>query len=123
METNGRDAVDIAEEIRRRFKLPNLGFGPSRKLSTLMALLVVVVIFYNLCFVYVGPTEFGIKQVKIGLDRGIQKEPYTTGLHIIIPVMQRMHYLPKDMQLLELTNFPKTASRHARRGRAAHRTD
>jgi regulator of protease activity HflC (stomatin/prohibitin superfamily) len=119
METNGRDAV-IPEKFRERFKLPNLKFGQSRGFSILIGILVVVVVFYNLLFVYVEPNEFGIKQVKIGLNRGIQEEPYATGMYVIFPVMQRMHYLPKDVQLLELTNFAETASRYARRQNAAH---
>ena len=31
-----------------------------------------------------------------------------------------MHYLPKDIQVLELTNYPKTASGFARQEKAAH---
>lgn len=120
MDNNRGNVVVIPERFRKGFKLPNLKFAFSGKSSILIVVLAVVVILYNLCFVYVEPNEFGIKQVKIGLDRGIQEEPYTTGLHFIIPIMQLMHYLPKDIQLLELTNYPKTSSRYARIERAAH---
>lgn len=77
-------------------------------------------LLYNFFLRYVEPNEYGIKEVQIGINRGIQKEPYTTGLHFIIPGMQKMHYLPKDIQVLELTNYPKTASRFARQEKAAH---
>ena len=61
--------------------------------------------------VYVEPNEYGIKQVKIGINRGIQDKIYGTGLHFVIPMMQLMHSLPKDIQVLEMTNFPATASK------------
>lgn len=85
-----------------------------------IVIIVAVLITYNSFIKYVEPNEYGIKEVKIGINRGIQEKPYSTGLHLIIPGMQIMHYLPKDIQVLELTNFPSTASRFARQERAAH---
>jgi len=41
-------------------------------------------------------------------------------VHFVMPVMQKMHFLPKDMQTLELTKYPKTASSYARQEKAAH---
>ena len=38
---------------------------------------------------YVEPNEYGIKQVKIGVNRGIHEEIYGPGLHFILPVMQK----------------------------------
>ncbi|MFA5261173.1 MAG: SPFH domain-containing protein [Candidatus Omnitrophota bacterium] len=73
------------------------------------------------CFVYVRPNEFGIKQVNIGFKTGIQATIYETGLHFLMPMgMEVMHRFPRDMQVLELTNFPESASRGVRREKAAH---
>ena len=88
----------------------------------LPALPVIVILFlvYG-CFVYVKPNEFGIKQVNIGLHTGIQKTTYETGLHFLMPFgMEVMHRFPRDMQVLELTNYSESASKDARMEKAAH---
>ncbi len=116
-----QEVIKRVPEIPRNFKrikIPKIRI--SGKLGLIILFLAVIVVLYNSFLVYVGPNEYGIKQVKIGTNRGIQKKTFTPGLHIIIPVFQRMHYLPKDAQVLELTNYPATASRYARRERAAH---
>ena len=59
---------------------------------------------------YVEPNEVAIKQVKIGLNRGIQKQVYTTGLHFMIPGMHMFHVFPKDLQVFELTSIQTSAS-------------
>ncbi len=66
------------------------------------------------------PNEFGIKVVRIGMNRGVQKEVYTAGLNLVIPGMQQMYRLPRDVQVLELTDFPRTAADSARKDRVAH---
>lgn len=83
-------------------------------------ILIGIIILYNAFLKYVEPNEYGIKQVKIGINRGIQEKPYTTGLHFIIPGIQKMHFLPRDIQVLELTNYPQSASNFARQERAVH---
>ena len=53
----------------------------------------------SMCFVYIKPFEYGIKQVNIGLTRGIQDKTFETGLHFIIPFgFEEMHKLPKNTQ-------------------------
>lgn len=87
----------------------------------ILAGLVLMAIGYNLLFVYVKPDEYGIKVVRVGLDRGVQKEVYHAGLSFILPFgLQQMYRLPKGIQVLELTNFPETAAGAARKDRAAH---
>jgi len=72
-------------------------------------------------FVYVEPNEYGIKVVRIGLDRGVQEKPYDTGLHPLIRFgFQEMYRLPRDIQVLELTNNRQTASRNSEIEKAAH---
>jgi len=116
-----QDVIEVVPEGSlnfKKFKIPKIKV--SGKLGLIIVILAVIVVLYNSFLVYVGPNECGIKQVKIGSHRGIQKDIYPPGLHFIIPIFQLMHYLPRDAQVLELTNYPATASRYARRERAAH---
>ena len=85
-----------------------------------IGIVIILALIFNFALAYVEPNEFGIKQVKIGIKRGIQETPYQTGMHLVLPGMQLMHYLPKDMQVLELTNTPSIASKFSRQERAAH---
>ncbi|MBF0483438.1 MAG: SPFH domain-containing protein [Candidatus Omnitrophica bacterium] len=85
---------------------------------------IVAIFLYTIlsgCFVYIRPNEFGIKQVNIGIKQGIHEKIYTTGYHFIMPFgFEFMHRFPRDMQVFELSNFEITASRNARREKAAH---
>jgi regulator of protease activity HflC (stomatin/prohibitin superfamily) len=86
-----------------------------------LAGLVLFIIGFNLFFVYVQPDEYGIKVNRVGLSRGVQKEVYGAGLTFVLPFgLQQMYRLPKNIQVLELTNFPQTAAGSARKDRAAH---
>jgi regulator of protease activity HflC (stomatin/prohibitin superfamily) len=70
---------------------------------------------------YIPPNEYGIKQVMIGFNRGIQKKVYEAGYHLLLPQpFQRMHRLPKDIQVLELSDNPLTAAKFARHEKAAY---
>jgi len=103
---------------------PRLRFRLSGSLILVFVLLAVFLILYSMFLVYIRPNEFGIKKVKIplpGMSRGIQETPYTTGLHFILPFgFQEMHRLPRDLQVLELTNNRESASRDSRIESAAH---
>ena len=114
------EIVDLISKRVKRVRSSGIKFPFSKGLAFLIGAIIVLFILYNSFFVYVEPNEFGIRQNKFGLHRGIQEEPFGTGLHFIIPMIQRMHYLPRDIQVLELTNYPQTASRFARQERAAH---
>jgi len=123
MDGNQKKAASpISPRWRKRFRLPSFKFRFPRSLRMLILLLAIVVLTYNSFLKYVEPNEYGIKQVKIGIasKRGIHEEVYKPGLHFIIPSLEKMHFLPKDIQALELTKYPNTASRHARKERAAH---
>lgn len=123
MEDNEKSVVPPqSPDFGRRFKLPKRGFRFSGSLSMLVLVLAFVVLIYNSFLKYVEPNEYGIKQVKFGVSgkRGIHEEVYGTGLHFIIPMVEKMHFLPKDIQALELTKYPKTASTYARKQKAAH---
>lgn len=120
MENDETNVTAIPKKLKKRFKLPSFKFKFAGKFSVLIVVLALVVVTYNSFLKYVEPNEYGIKQVKIGVKRGIHDKVYETGLHFIIPTMQKMHFLPRDTQILELTNFPRTASVYARREKAAH---
>ena len=106
--------IQALKEKLRTFNLTNgLKIG--------LAVIVLLVIAYNLLFVYVQPDKYGIKVVRVGLNRGVQKEVYHAGLSFVLPFgLQQMYLLPKNIQVLELTNFPETAAASARKDRAAH---
>ena len=121
MEKQEGRAAAFSEMLRRssRFRIPE--FGRTRGFKIALVVIVAVTLAYNMFFVYVEPNEFGIKVVRIGLHRGVHEEVYGAGLHTILPFgFQQMHRLPRDIQVLELTNYPDTAARSARPERAAH---
>ncbi len=65
---------------------------------------------FNAFFIYVKPNEVAIKQVKVGLDRGIQTKVYDTGWHFMIPGIHFFHVFPKDLQVFDLTSIRNQAS-------------
>lgn len=92
-----------------RMRGPALPRFPRRlaSLATIVAMLSTVFLWAYFSFLeYVRPYEFGIKEVKIGLNKGIQKDPYGPGLWLVMPFgMQIMHRLPRHVQVLELTGI------------------
>ncbi|MBN2034993.1 MAG: SPFH domain-containing protein, partial [Deltaproteobacteria bacterium] len=114
------DQVTIFKKSKRLIKIPKLNLKLSRGMRLLVFAFLIILAAYNLFFVYVHPNEFGIKVVRIGMNRGVQKDFYTAGLHWVTPGLQQMHKLPRDVQVLELTAFPGTAADSARKERAAH---
>ncbi len=104
----------------QKIKLPKIHLALSRSIKLSVLIIGLIVLSYNLVFVYVHPNEYGIKVVRIGVNRGVQEDYYTAGLNLVIPGLQQMHKLPRDMQVLELTNYPGTASTFSRKDRAAH---
>jgi regulator of protease activity HflC (stomatin/prohibitin superfamily) len=107
-------------KFKGKFKFPRPPLIRLGKMKIPITAALLVFFFFNLFFVYVHPDEYGIKMVRVGLNRGVQKEVYHAGLHFIIYGMQQMYRIPKGIQVLELTNFPKTAAETARIERAAH---
>jgi regulator of protease activity HflC (stomatin/prohibitin superfamily) len=94
--------------------------GYSRWLIRLLILFFLGNFFLKL-FVYIQPNEYGIKQINIGLKKGIQTEVYEAGLHFVIPFgFEVMHRFPRNIQVIELTNSPETAALRTRVETAAH---
>eukprot|EP01047_Picozoa_sp_COSAG01_P000204 COSAG01_NODE_3_length_63519_cov_1591.007663_22_plen_350_part_00 len=71
----------------------------------IVGILVASTLFFVTCFTYVKPYEYGIKQINIGLKRGIKDKIYTPGLHFVMPFgFEEMHHFPKSLLNLDLTN-------------------
>jgi len=67
--------------------------------------------FYVTCTTYVGPGEFGIKQVlysPFGLfgPMGTQNRIYDTGIHHQFPTMEKILRFPKTIQVLTMRDDP-----------------
>jgi len=115
------EIVVFVNKLKGRFKSPHVNFRQAGRLNILLVGAVLLIICYNLFLVYVQPDEYGIKVIRVGLNRGVQKEVYHAGLTFVLPFgLQQMYLLPKGIQVLELTNFPEAASDEARKDRAAH---
>jgi regulator of protease activity HflC (stomatin/prohibitin superfamily) len=73
--------------------------------------LLVLWVFYLTCTTYIGPGEFGIKQVlysPFGLfgPMGTQKTVYETGIHHQFPTMEKILRFPKTIQVLTMRDNP-----------------
>ena len=73
--------------------------------------LVVLWLFYLTCTTYIGPGEFGIKQVlysPFGLfgPMGTQKTIYETGIHHQFPTMEKILRFPRTIQVLTMRDQP-----------------
>jgi regulator of protease activity HflC (stomatin/prohibitin superfamily) len=84
------------------------------------AILALVLVMYAIFLVYVKPEEFGIKVVRMGAHRGVQKEVHGSGFYFVFPGLQQMYRLPMGIQVLELTNTPTSAALSSRQEKAAH---
>lgn len=73
------------------------------RMAPFTILFIIAVVVYSMCLVYVRPNEFGIKEVQIGINKGIQETVYPAGYSFVIPNMHIMHRLPKNLQVLEMT--------------------
>jgi hypothetical protein len=66
--------INIEEILKRLLPLPPLHPRLLAGLRALMAGVVPATLFYNLFFIYVQPDEYGIKVVRVGLNRGVLEE-------------------------------------------------
>lgn len=94
-----------------------------RFIPALLAALAIIValLFLSNLLVYIGPNEFGIKEVKLGVKRGIQQDVYGPGWALAVPGFSRFHLLPRDVQVFDMTKHPEETRDSVRRTeRAAH---
>ena len=121
MTETGSQESQLFDQIKKKgFSIPKIRMPGGGKFKYLVIAAAVAVFAYNMLFVYVEPNEYGIKVKRMGMNRGVQKEVYTAGLNMVIPYLWEMHRLPRDVQVLELTDYPQTASDLARKDRVAH---
>lgn len=82
------------------------------KLITLLLFLIIlasigIFVFIRFLSVYIGPGEFGVKQINIGFlvfEQGIQEKIYDSGYTLQIPVLQQVHVFPRQLQVLDFTD-------------------
>ena len=73
-----------------------------------------LVVQVSQCLVYIRPNECGIKEVKVGVHRGIHSKIYTPGFAFVVPFgVERMHRFPNNIQVLELTAVEPHDSRNS----------
>ncbi len=122
MANNPMDEISrLGNDLKERFKVPPIDHKLGSGLKFLIAVILLAIVCANFFFVYIRPDEYGIKVERVGMNPGVQKKVYHAGLTFILPSgLQQMFRLPKGIQVLELTNFPDTAARSARKDRAAH---
>lgn len=100
----------------RKISFPPIVVRWGRVAWPIGAILAVVLISYGSCTTYVRPGQYGIKQVILGSDQGVQSKIYPPGLHWLTPGVERMHTFPADLQVLEMSDTtgqhePKTNMR------------
>src|SRR5260370_12136405 len=83
--------------------------GKSRVLWIAGAGILVLLLGYNSCTTYVRPGQAGVKQIKFGLNKGIEQAVYGTGLHYI-GGGATVHRFPMRVQVLELSSSRRESS-------------
>ena len=89
-----------------------LGLFRSNRISLIvMGGLLALWAFYLTCTTYIGPGEFGVKQVlysPFGLfgPMGTQNRIYETGIHHQFPTMEKILRFPKTIQVLTMRDDP-----------------
>jgi len=95
-----------------RFKPPQLSVKAYLGLAVLFLVLVGLAVPYFMFLEYVRPNEYGIKEIKVGVNRGIQERVYEPGYVLVVPFMQMIHRLPQQVQVLELTDPAYVSAAH-----------
>jgi regulator of protease activity HflC (stomatin/prohibitin superfamily) len=73
---------------------------------SVIGVIIGVIFLWSMCFSYIRPYEYGIKQVNIGLlkKRGIQERVYNAGFHFVMPFgFEEMHKFPKNIQIFSFS--------------------
>ena len=96
-----------------------------RAVLPFVAVVIVTKLLIWSCFTYVGPNQYGIKIVRVpvfGGERGVHREVYDPGFHVILKFfgLEEMYFLPRDVQVLDLTGAREEVSQEAKVTKAAH---
>ncbi len=93
-------------------QMPQIPKWVSGWLTPAVFILFIIGFFYTQAMVYIRPNECGIKQINIGITKGIQKKIYTAGYHFVIPFgFQKIYRFPRDMQVVFLTDNERSMGR------------
>ncbi len=121
MSDNKEGDSPLSENAKKTSEIPKAKSRFKSIFKILIGLAVILSLSSIFFFEYIRPNEFGIKIVRVGIHRGVQKEIYQAGLHLILPFgLQEVSRLQKDIQILELTNYPAMAAKSLRHEKAAH---
>ena len=118
-----RRGPEIVGEGPFEFKRPQLPALPTKVYGLFVGMFLVLaalLVPYFMFLEYVRPNEFGIKEIKIGVNRGIQEKVYGPGYVLVVPFMQMIHKLPQQMQVLELTSMFGSNETAARLSESVH---
>lgn len=116
-----QDDSTLSENDKKDSKVPKRKSKFITVLKILVGLAVILLLSSIFFLEYIRPNEFGIKIVRVGIHRGVQEKIYHAGLHLVLPFgLQEINRLPKDIQVLELTNYPEKATESSRHEKAAH---
>jgi hypothetical protein len=75
------------------------------RLKILVVVAMLLIVSYQLFLVYVQPDQYGIKVVRVGLNRGVQKEVYQGGLTFVLPFgLQQMYRLAITLPYMAITS-------------------
>jgi regulator of protease activity HflC (stomatin/prohibitin superfamily) len=92
-------------------------------LAGIAAFLFIVVSLSASFLVKINPNEYGIKQINIGINPGIQDDIYTAGLHFIMPFgFEKMHIFPRDIQVLDLNSESRVIGEKKNQSRSVYTT-
>ncbi|MBT8351076.1 MAG: SPFH domain-containing protein, partial [Deltaproteobacteria bacterium] len=121
MSDNKEDDSTLSENDKKASEIPKAKSKFLTLVKILIGLAVILLISSVFFLEYIRPNEFGIKIVRVGINRGVQTKIYQAGLHLVLPFgFQEISRLPKDIQILELTNYPEKAAKSSRHEKAAH---
>ncbi|MBA2319543.1 MAG: SPFH domain-containing protein [Deltaproteobacteria bacterium] len=83
------------------FAIAGLPFGIA---AVVLFTLFAVVLGWFTTTVQIAPDEFGVRQVYLGPGKGVQREIYGPGTHVVLPGYERMHLFPRDLQILDIND-------------------
>jgi regulator of protease activity HflC (stomatin/prohibitin superfamily) len=70
----------------------------------MFAVLIIILVSASQFLVYIKPNQYGIKEVKLGVHRGIQPEVAKPGWEFVVPGFSRFHVFPSDIQVFDLSS-------------------